>query len=90
MTREELRKVIDEELGNIAPEINADDIDDAADIRQSFDIDSMGFLTFITALHKRLNVNVPESDYPKLVTRGGAITYLADKCTATIVMLNGD
>ena len=34
-------------------------------------------VTFITALHKRLNVDVPESDYPKLVTRAGAIAYLA-------------
>jgi hypothetical protein len=36
----------------------------------------MGFLAFVTALHKRLSVNVPESDYPKLFTRRGAIDYL--------------
>lgn len=77
MTREDLRKLIDEELGNIAPEIEASGVDDAADIREAFDIDSMGFLTFITALHQRLNVDVPEGDYPKLFTRAGAITYLA-------------
>jgi acyl carrier protein len=77
MTREELRKLIDEELGNIAPEVDADSVDDAADIREAFDIDSMSFLTFITALHQRLNVDVPESDYPKLFTRAGAIAYLA-------------
>ncbi len=77
MTRVDLRKLIDEELGNIAPEIDAAGVDDAADIREAFDIDSMAFLTFITALHQRLNVDVPESDYPKLVTRAGAIAYLA-------------
>jgi len=79
MTREELRKLIDEELGNIAPEIAAAEVDDAADIREAFDIDSMGFLTFITALHQRLNVDVPESDYPKLFTRAGAIAYLVER-----------
>ena len=77
MTRDEIRKIIDEELGNIAPEVAPDSVAGDADIRESYDIDSMGFLTFITALHKRLNVNVPESDYPKLFTKRGAIDYLA-------------
>lgn len=82
MTRDELRKIIDEELGNIAPEVAPDTIDDDADIREAYDIDSMGFLTFITALHQRLNVNVPESDYPKLLAKRGAIDYLSDKLAA--------
>lgn len=77
MTRDEIKRIIDEELGNIAPEVAPDSVADDADIRESYDIDSMGFLTFITALHKRLNVNVPESDYPKLFTKRGAIDYLA-------------
>lgn len=79
MTREELRKIIDDELGNIAPEIAPGNVNDTADIREAFDIDSMSFLTFITALHQRLNVDVPESDYPKLFTRAGAIAYLAER-----------
>lgn len=77
MTRDEIKWIIDEELGNIAPEVAPDSVADDADIRGSYDIDSMGFLTFITALHKRLNVNVPESDYSKLFTKRGAIDYLA-------------
>lgn len=77
MTRDEIKRIIDEELGNIAPEVAPNSVADDADIRESYDIDSMGFLTFITALHKRLNVNVPESDYPKLFTKRGAIDYLA-------------
>lgn len=76
MTREEIRKVLEEELGNIAPEVLAGSVGDNQDIREAFDIDSMGFLTLITALHSRLNVNVPESDYSKLFTKAGAIDYL--------------
>jgi acyl carrier protein len=76
MTRDELRKIIDEELANIAPEVAPTAVDDSADLREGYDIDSMGFLAFVTALHKRLSVNVPESDYPKLFTRRGAIDYL--------------
>ena len=76
MTEAEIRAVVIEELGNIAPETNAADIDPDADLREALDIDSLDFLNFIAALHKKLGVNVPESDYPKLLTIGGAISYL--------------
>ena len=36
----------------------------------------MDFLNFITALHARLGVNVPEADYAKVATIAGAQTYL--------------
>ena len=40
------------------------------------DIDSMDFLNFITAIHKRLGIDIPEIDYPKLITLNGAVAYL--------------
>jgi acyl carrier protein len=45
-------------------------------LREALDIDSMDFLNFITAMHRRLGVNVPEVDYPKLTTLNGAVAYL--------------
>ena len=68
-----------EELDNIAPEIDLATIDPAADLREALDIDSMDFLNFITAIHHRLGVDIPELDYPKLVTLAGAIGYLKAK-----------
>jgi len=79
MTKDELRKIVEEELKNIAPETSPADVGDGEDLREALDIDSMGFLTFITALHQRLDVDVPETDYRKLFTKGGAIEYLARK-----------
>jgi len=79
MTKDEIRRTIIEELGNIAPETDASTIDPGTDIREALDIDSMDYLNFITALHKRLGVDVPESDYPKLLTIAEAIDYLAAK-----------
>ena len=52
-------------------------IDPAADLREAIDIDSMDFLNFVTAIHHRLGVDIPELDYPKLVTLDGAVAYLA-------------
>jgi acyl carrier protein len=72
----DIRAVVQEELGNIAPEMDVGAIDASADLREALDIDSMDFLNFITAMHRRLGVNVPEVDYPKLTTLNGAVAYL--------------
>jgi acyl carrier protein len=39
----------------------------------------MDFLNLVIALHRRLSVDIPEIDYPKLVTLDGAMTYLRAK-----------
>ncbi len=79
MTKGALQKIVEEELKNIAPETSPADIGSDEDVREALDIDSMGFLTFITALHRRLNVDVPEKDYAKLFTKRGAVEYLSRK-----------
>ena len=77
MSAVDIRAVVQEELGNIAPEMDVGAIDASVDLREALDIDSMDFLNFITAIHRRLGVNVPEVDYPKLTTLDGAVAYLA-------------
>jgi acyl carrier protein len=72
----DIRKVVQEELNNIAPEVDLASVDPAADLREAIDIDSMDFLNFITAIHHRLGIDIPEIDYPKLVTLNGAVSYL--------------
>jgi acyl carrier protein len=82
MNEGDIRAVLEDELGNIAPEVNLQEIDPAADLREALDIDSMDFLNFITALHHRLGIDIPELDYPKLVTFAGAVRYLTIKLAA--------
>ena len=72
----DIHKVVQEELNNIAPEIDLTRVDPAADLREALDIDSMDFLNFVIAIHHRLGIDIPEIDYPKLVTLNGAIKYL--------------
>ncbi|RIA54996.1 acyl carrier protein [Dichotomicrobium thermohalophilum] len=79
MNEVDIRAVVLEELGNIAPEADMSTVDPKADLREELDIDSMDFLNFITALHDRLGVNVPELDYPKLTTVDGAVDYLRNQ-----------
>ncbi len=79
MTDADIRQVLEEELNNIAPEIDMVDVDPNADLREAMDIDSMDFLNFITALHRRLNIDIPETDYPKLFTLKKAVAYVQAK-----------
>ncbi len=73
------RKVVQEELNNIAPEVDIATVDPTADLREAMDIDSMDFLNFITAIHHRLGIDIPEIDYPKLFTLDKAIAYIEAK-----------
>jgi acyl carrier protein len=75
----DIRNIVAEELSNIAPEIDLTTVDPAADLREAIDIDSMDFLNFITAVHHRSGIDIPETDYPKLNTLKGMFAYLEAK-----------
>jgi acyl carrier protein len=79
MTEADIRTILHEELGNIAPEMDLNSLDPGADLREALDIDSMDFLNFVIAVHRRLAVDIPELDYPKLITFDGAMAYLKAK-----------
>ena len=78
MNRDDIHAAIIAELNNIAPDVDLAAVGQDADLREALDIDSMDFLNFIMALHKRLGVAVPEKDYPKLVTLRGAEAYVEE------------
>ncbi len=77
MTKDEIKAVVVDELGRIAPDIDAGTANPSGDLREEFDIDSMDFLNLVTALHQRLGVDIPEKDYPQLFTLDTAVAYLA-------------
>jgi acyl carrier protein len=82
MSDTDIRKIVEEELGNIAPEIDLAAVGPTADLREALDIDSMDFLNFVTAVHHRTAIDIPEIDYPKLVTLKGMFAYLDAKLKA--------
>ena len=41
----------------------------------------MDVLNLVTALHRRLNIDIPETDYPKIATLALAVSYLTDRVT---------
>lgn len=73
----EIKSILLEEIGNIAPEADLARLRTQVDFREELDIDSIGFLNLVIALGKRLDVQIPEKDYAKLATVDNAIAYLA-------------
>jgi acyl carrier protein len=72
-----LRAAILEALLDVAPDVDAAALDAARPFRDQFDFDSMDQLNFVVGLHRRLGVDVPESDYPRLATLDGCVAYLS-------------
>ncbi len=79
MTDDPMHALIAKHLGRIAPEIPLDDIDPKADLREEFDIDSMDFMTLITALGKDLSLPMPEADYDQMRSFDDLLAYLRGK-----------
>lgn len=82
MTREELRACLVELVTGVAPDVDGASIDPDADFREQFDFDSMDTLNFAVAIHDRLGVDVPETDYARLAGLGKAIVYLEKRLPA--------
>ena len=79
MTNEEIRKEVIAALLQIAPEFEGEELDEMASIRDEYDIDSVDHLNFIIRLHETLNIDIPETDYPKLDTIANCVDYLSQK-----------
>jgi acyl carrier protein len=79
MNPDELRAVVLGELKRIAPELEEGDLRPAKPLRDQVDLDSMDWLTFLVALHKRFKVEIPETDYKRLGTLDEITAYLAGK-----------
>lgn len=73
----ELRAVFLDALAAIALGADVGAVGDDASLREELDLDSMDILRLAQALHERLDVDVPEVDYPRLDTVAGAVEYLA-------------
>ncbi len=66
----------------IAPGTDPSTVDPAADLREEIDLDSMDMLYLIIALYKRIDIDIPEVDAPKLITLDSAIEYFFAKVSA--------
>ncbi|AXI54080.1 Acyl carrier protein (plasmid) [Pseudoseohaeicola sp. NH-UV-7] len=76
MTEADIRTAFLEELTQIAPDIDPDEVGEEDHLQDDLELDSMDFLNLVTALHQRLDIDIPEIDYPKIANLALAVVYL--------------
>ena len=79
MTEAEIRRMVLDALASVAPELDEATLAPDQSFRDQLDIDSMDFLNYVIALHEALKIDIPEEDYPRLVSIDGAVAYLAQR-----------
>lgn len=76
MNDETIRTAVLDALVEVAPDIDAAEVDSAIPFRDQFDFDSVDYLNFVIALHERFSIDIPEQDYPRLNGVDAAVEYL--------------
>ena len=76
MTADDIREAILEILSDIAPDEDLSDLKPDVAFREQLELDSMDFLDIVMELRKRYRVQIPEEDYPQLVSMQSTVEYL--------------
>ena len=76
MTGAEIRKAVLDILSGIAPDEDLGGLNDSVAFRDQLELDSMDFLDIVMELRKRYRVQIPEEDYPALVSMTSTVKYL--------------
>jgi acyl carrier protein len=79
MNKDQLADLVKRTLYEVAPDLEREPLDPKARFNEQFEFDSMDFLNFISGLHKATALQLPEKDYPRLLSLESAVAYLAEK-----------
>ncbi len=76
MNDTEIRTTIVRTLRQIAPEIDPATLEPDVLLREQVDLDSMDWLNFILEVGQKFGVEIPETDYARLLTVNDFVTYV--------------
>ncbi|HEX6920088.1 MAG TPA: phosphopantetheine-binding protein [Actinomycetes bacterium] len=79
MNTQEATQAIEEVLGQVAPDADLTSLAPDADLRDTLELDSLDFLSFVEGLSKRVGQRIDEDDYPKLATMASASAFVAGR-----------
>jgi len=79
MTAADLTALIFTLLEQVAPGCEPEQLQGDDNIREELELDSFDFLTFLIALSKRLQLDIPEADYEKIQTLNSLLDYLQNE-----------
>ena len=76
MTPADIKEVILDILGDIAPDEDLSHLKEDVPLREQLALDSMDFLDIVMELRKRYRVQIPEDDYLELASLDSTVRYL--------------
>lgn len=76
MTDDEARALLHRAIRQVAPDVDPADVEPDEDLWFALDLDSMDQLNVMVAIRDHAGIDVPEADYPKLITTAGTVAYL--------------
>lgn len=76
ITDTQARDLVARAIRRIVPDADVDGLPDDADLRRTFELDSLDFLSFVELLTKDSGVRIDEEDYPELATMAGCVGFL--------------
>jgi acyl carrier protein len=72
------RDVVIAALEEVAPEIDVDQLDPDASLRNGADLDSMDFLAYVATVSEAVGADIPEDDYGRMDSVAGAVAYVQE------------
>jgi acyl carrier protein len=79
MTRDEIKDVLLEIIGDIDEEAELNLLKPDQPLQDQLDLDSMDFLDIVMELRRRYKLQIPDEDYPELASLAGCVNYLEPK-----------
>jgi len=77
VNEQDARQAVAASIGKVAPDVEPEDLDGAARLRQDLELDSLDFLRLVEVIAETTGVAIPEADYPAVATVDGLVTYVA-------------
>ncbi len=79
MTGAEIRDAVVDILNDVAPDEDLTNLKEEVPFRDQLELDSMDFLDIVMELRKRYRIQIPEEDYPELVSMQRTVEYLTPR-----------
>ena len=79
MTADEARALVAREIRRIVPDADLDSLAPDADLRRTFELDSLDFLGFVELLVKDTGIRIDDEDYPALATMAACEEFLTSR-----------
>lgn len=77
MNEQDARQAVQAAISQVAPDVEPEDLEGGARLRQDLELDSLDFLRLVETIASSTGVEIPESDYPAVATVDGLVNYLA-------------